>query len=220
MTQANVRILARCRSSWSLAASWTGVASGSVTKRIRVNSGSRKRGNSSRTLSGNLVRLPRQLAVVGQGCIEQQDRVSRRCRVQDDESVLAAVNGLGEGAEDGDLFGARRTQVLFQQVAPWASRPAPVWASTSARYASVSTLGSIRLTLSPGGVAPTVFSTCAAGSVVVRWTRCPRRANSTATAAAIVVFPTPPFPIVRITPRPDGSISSRICVKAGGNVSS
>ena len=45
-------------------------------------------------------------------------------------------------------------------------------------------------------------ATCAAGSVVVRWTGWPRRASSTAMAAATVVLPTPPLPIVMMSPRP------------------
>ena len=55
ITQANGVICARARSPWSRAASCTGVASGRVTSRMRVNSGSRSRGSSSRTVSGMLL---------------------------------------------------------------------------------------------------------------------------------------------------------------------
>ncbi len=64
-----------------------------------------------------------------------------------------------------------------------------------------------------------VWATCAAGSVVERWTGCPRRASSTAIAAAIVVLPTPPLPIVMIRPWPGAASSStsvsRRCVPSG-----
>ena len=65
--------------------------------------------------------------------------------------------------------------------------------------------GSIRLTRSvrrPPASAPITAATWAAGSVVVSSTGWPRRASSTAIPAAKVVFPTPPLPIVRTSPRP------------------
>ena len=47
-------------------------------------------------------------------------------------------------------------------------------------YATVSAAGSMRLTRRFGSFASTAAATCAAGSVVVRCTRCPRRASSMA----------------------------------------
>ena len=41
---------------------------------------------------------------------------------------------------------------------------------------------------------------CCAGSVVVRCTGIPRFASDTATAAATVVFPTPPLPMTMTSP--------------------
>ena len=49
---------------------------------------------------------------------------------------------------------------------------------------------------------------CCAGSVVVRCTGTPRLANETASAAATVVFPTPPFPITITRPCLDELSSS------------
>ena len=79
---------------------------------------------------------------------------------------------------------------------------------TSSRYACVSRSGSIRPTRNPAGGRSSTQDTCAAGSVVLSQTGCPRRASSRAMAAATVVFPTPPLPIVMMTPLPGASSSS------------
>ena len=65
----------------------------------------------------------------------------------------------------------------------------------------------MRLTERFGTVSPSVRSRWAAGSVVERWTLCPPRASSRAILVAMVVLPTPPLPIVRITPWPVRVIS-------------
>ena len=65
----------------------------------------------------------------------------------------------------------------------------------------------MRLTRRPS-ICPAAAATCAAGSVVLRCTGRPRRANSVAMAAATVVLPTPPLPIVMMTPRPARTKSS------------
>ena len=59
MTQAKGVMPALKRSRWSEAASWTGVASGRVTIKTLVNSGSRSRGKSSRTDSGMSLKFRR-----------------------------------------------------------------------------------------------------------------------------------------------------------------
>lgn len=57
--------------------------------------------------------------------------------------------------------------------------------------------GSIRLTVRLSSEPFNVSERCAAGSDAVRWTGRPRCASANATAAASVVFPTPPLPISR-----------------------
>ncbi|CAN5334981.1 hypothetical protein BH24ACT12_BH24ACT12_08680 [soil metagenome] len=63
----------------------------------------------SRSLSG----LPVELAVVRAGGVEQQG-VPGGCGVEDDEPVLGSGDGSGAGAEDSDLLGARRREVLLE----------------------------------------------------------------------------------------------------------
>ncbi len=65
----------------------------------------------------------------------------------------------------------------------------------------------MRLTERFGTRSPSVRSRWAAGSVVERWTLCPTWASSRAIVVAMVVLPTPPLPIVRITPWPIRVIS-------------
>ncbi len=60
---------------------------------------------------------------------------------------------------------------------------------------------------------------CAAGSVVVSSTSWPRAASSVATAAAIVVLPTPPLPMNMSKPLPGFSISSTRVPSAGRSIS-
>ena len=79
----------------------------------------------------------------------------------------------------------------------------------------VSAAGSMRLTVRSGSSSASVCRRCAAGSVVVRWTSCPRAASSTATAAAIVVFPTPPLPMTMMSPLPGRSSSSTMVASVG-----
>ena len=55
------------------------------------------------------------LAVVGLGRVEQQQRVAGRRGVDDDEALLALLDDAREGAEDRDLLGAGRAQVLLEQ---------------------------------------------------------------------------------------------------------
>ena len=139
--------------------------------------------------------------------------MSRGGRVQHHESVLALVHGAGEARNTAisSVQGERRSS--SSRARPWASRSAP---------ARGQHLGPIRFGFrlrvdaadgqSRRNLRPRRCVTCAAGSVVVRWTRCPCRAKSTAMAAATVVLPTPPLPIVRITPRPAAAIwSMSVC---------
>ena len=77
----------------------------------------------------------------------------------------------------------------------------------------------MRLTERFGTRSPSVRSRWAAGSVVERWTLCPRRASSRAILVAMVVFPTPPLPIVRITPWPVRVISGINASSDGGRES-
>jgi hypothetical protein len=69
--------------------------------------------------------------VVRLGRVEQEQRVPRGRGVDDDEASLALVDDARERAKDRDLLGARAPQVLFEQRASAASRPAPAVRSTS-----------------------------------------------------------------------------------------
>ena len=92
---------------------------------------------------------------------------------------------------------------------PWISRPSPAVFMTSEEYLAVSTAGSIRLTDRLGRASLAIVAArCAAGSVVERWTRKPRSASPAATAAATVVFPTPPLPMAKMTPCPGAASPS------------
>jgi len=79
--------------------------------------------------------------------------------------------------------------------------------STSDWYFFSSSASSMRLMEMPLVSSSTNFR-CAAGSVVARWTLFPRFASPSATAAATVVFPTPPLPIAKITRLPCAASSS------------
>ena len=73
----------------------------------------------------------------------------------------------------------------------------------------------MRLTVRCSSVPSSVSARCAAGSEVVRCTGRPRRASSTATAAARVVLPTPPLPISMTRPWPSSAISSTSAARLG-----
>ena len=83
-----------------------------------MKSGSRRRGSSCRTSSGTLRWVRCDLAVVGVRGVEQQQRVAGRRRIDDDEPSVASGHVPGEGAEDGDLLGAGRAEILGEQRAP------------------------------------------------------------------------------------------------------
>ena len=55
------------------------------------------------------------LALVALRGVEQQQRVAGRGGVEHDDALARGVDRPGEGAEHGDLLGARGAQVLFQQ---------------------------------------------------------------------------------------------------------
>ncbi len=64
---------------------------------------------------GACARFLQHLAVVGLGCVEQEQRVAGRCGVDDDELPLALGDRFGERPKHGDLFSARAAKILFQQ---------------------------------------------------------------------------------------------------------
>jgi hypothetical protein len=73
----------------------------------------------------------------------------------------------------------------------------------------------MRLTVRCSSVPCSVSARCAAGSEVDRCTGRPRRASSTATAAASVVLPTPPLPISMTRPWPSAAMSSTNAARLG-----
>ena len=71
--------------------------------------------------------------------------------VEDDEAVLGLGDGAGEGAEDGDLLGAGRAQVLFEQGARLGVEAGAGGCEHLARCRrAVSPAGSMRLSGEPG----------------------------------------------------------------------
>lgn len=91
---------------------------------------------------------------------------------------------------------------------PLASKLAPLVARVCSMCLRVVSAGSIAWTLRLGRDSRFVSLMWSAGSVVVRWTRCPFSASLRAIFLASVVFPTPPFPIVMMTPLLDAAIFS------------
>ena len=98
-----------------------------------------------------------------------------RRRVDDDELVLALRDGVGEGAKDRDLFGARGAQSLLRAARGPArralarrSRGLPPYSGASRRPGRCGSRGRV------AGRSRAAASTCAAGSVVVSSTWCPR----------------------------------------------
>ena len=53
--------------------------------------------------------------MVGFRRIEQQERVARGSRIQDDKTLLSSSDGFRERSKDGDFFRAGRAQILFEQ---------------------------------------------------------------------------------------------------------
>ena len=129
-------------------------------------------------------------------------------------------DGPREGAEHRDLLGARRAQVLFEQRA--ASRVQCVDAGREHLVPcrpAVSAAGSIRLTVRPRSVAAErrsdVRGRIGGAQVHARDRAVPAPARR---AAAIVVLPTPPLPIVRTTPWPTLASSCDELRERGGVV--
>ncbi len=61
--------------------------------------------------------LAHDVAVVGAGGVQQQERVASGRRIHHDKLLAGFADGAREGLEDGDFFGARRAQVFFEQCA-------------------------------------------------------------------------------------------------------
>ena len=125
-------------------------------------------------------------------------------------SPCATVSAKARNTAISSVQGLRRSS--SSSARPWASRPAPAAASTSAVYRRVSSAGSMRVTRSceapPLLNSSAAAATWAAGSVVVSVTGSPRYARAFAIRAATVVLPTPPLPMVITTPCRCFAISS------------
>ena len=67
---------------------------------------------------GHVAQVAEHVAVIGFGRIEEEEGMPRRGRVEHDKAILAAIDGAGEGPKDRDLFGARGTQILFEEGFP------------------------------------------------------------------------------------------------------
>ena len=107
---------ARARSSWSARASCTGVASGTARRgSARVEPGIAEPREQLPHRLGHAAPLAQHLPVVGLGRVEQQDGVAGRRRVEDHDPSSPAATGARGGAEDGDLLGARRPEILLEQ---------------------------------------------------------------------------------------------------------
>ena len=205
------------RSLWSVAASWTGVASGSVTIRTLVKSGSRSRGKSSRTDSGMSLQVAEHLPVIRLGGVEQEERVPGRGGVEHDEAGLAPLHDASEGTKDRDLLSARGPQILFEQ--------------GLALLVEVLARGRHDLGRVLGGFLGRVD----AAHRQVRHARAERQVEmgrgvgggkehlmpaagqATARLVATVVLPTPPLPMVRMTPCPCAGRVSGISDPSGGD---
>jgi hypothetical protein len=120
--------------------------------------------------------LAHDVAVVGAGGVEQQQGVAGGRGVHHHELPARLADDAREGLEHGDLLGAGRAQVFFQHGAARRHRAAaPLVASTWGGSASVTSCGSMRLTVRCSSVPSSVSARCAAGSEVVRCTGRPRR---------------------------------------------
>ena len=121
--------------------------------------------------------------------------ITTKCR-RDSWTTLENCRNTATSSVHGDNRSSARA------ARPSSSRFRPLVSITWLRYSSMAASGSMRETVRPGIEPWSVSVRCAAGSVVVRWTACPRFARATAMAAATVVFPTPPLPIHITRPWP------------------
>ena len=173
-----------------------------------VKSGSRSLGSSDAHRLRHIGLRAHNFTVIGFRGVQQKDGVAGWRGVENDKPVLALIDRAGEGAEDGDFFCARRSQIFFQH---GPARCIETGAGLCENLVPVNR--NLFFGVDAGDREARNFAihsvaNMGGGIGCGQCHLCPRRASETAIDAAIVVFPTPPLPMVMMTPRPAAAISS------------